>query len=222
MRVAGLSAATGVSVATLKYYVREGLLHAGTATAVNQADYDESHIRRVRLIRALLDVGRMSIADARDVVRAVDDSGLSIHDAFGVAQDAMAAHWTGMLDRDDPDVAAAFADVDRFVRRHGLRIRPDAEVRAMLAGAVLWLHRFSRMFPEGMAGAVLFDGLVPDLLAQAEFEVGNVPDDVPRGDQMEYAVVGTVLFELGAAAVRRMALEHASAERFGRRRRRRS
>jgi hypothetical protein len=36
--------------------------------------------------------------------------------------------------------------------------------------------------------------------------------------QVEYAVVGTMVFEVAAAAIRRMALEDASAKRFGPRR----
>lgn len=61
MRIAALSDATGLPVATLKYYLREGLLHPGTATAVNQSAYDDSHIRRARLVRALLELaGRVT------------------------------------------------------------------------------------------------------------------------------------------------------------------
>ena len=49
MRISGLAERTGVPVATLKYYLREGLLHAGTATARTQAVYDTTHVERVRL-----------------------------------------------------------------------------------------------------------------------------------------------------------------------------
>ncbi|GMA88788.1 hypothetical protein GCM10025868_40380 [Angustibacter aerolatus] len=44
-------------VATVKYYLREGLLPPGTPTSRTQAQYDEEHVRRLRLVRALLDVG---------------------------------------------------------------------------------------------------------------------------------------------------------------------
>ena len=69
VKIKGLSEVTGVTVATLKYYLREGLLHAGASTAVNQADYDDSHVRRVRLVRALLHLGRLRIADVDSFVR---------------------------------------------------------------------------------------------------------------------------------------------------------
>ena len=73
MKIAELSQRTGAPVATVKYYLREGLLPAGAPTAVNQADYDDAHVRRVKLVRALVEVGRMTIAEVRQVLDAVGD-----------------------------------------------------------------------------------------------------------------------------------------------------
>ncbi|MEY4229785.1 MAG: hypothetical protein RLZZ362_634 [Actinomycetota bacterium] len=135
MKIAGLSTATGVTVATLKYYLREGLLHAGAATAVNQAEYDESHVRRVRLIRALVELGRLSLADVGVVLAAVDDDSLPVHDAFGVAQDAMVPHrphdsadrvGEGAGEGEADLYGLALTEVDRFVRRGGRRDGADA------------------------------------------------------------------------------------------------
>ena len=53
MRISALAAAAGLPVATVKFYLREGLLHPGVATSATQANYDDSHVRRLRLIRAL-------------------------------------------------------------------------------------------------------------------------------------------------------------------------
>ena len=74
MRIAELSRRSGVPVPTIKYYLREGLLPGGTPTGRNQADYDERHLHRLRLVRALVDVGQVSIAGAREVLGAVDDA----------------------------------------------------------------------------------------------------------------------------------------------------
>jgi DNA-binding transcriptional MerR regulator len=214
MRIAGLSAATGVSVATLKYYLREGLLHPGVATAVNQADYDDTHVRRVRLIRALVELGRLSIADAARVLRAVDDDDVSIHEAFGVAQDAMVPR----RDRDDPLHADALVEVDRLVERNRLRVRPDAEVRHMLAEALITLTRFD-VLGQGAASTEVLDGHLLDsfvaaAVSSAEFEIGYVPEHGERSVQMTVTVVGTIAWEVAMDAIRRMALEHASALRF--------
>ena len=54
MRISALAAEAGLPVATVKFYLREGLLHPGTATSATQAAYDAGHLQRLRLVRALL------------------------------------------------------------------------------------------------------------------------------------------------------------------------
>jgi DNA-binding transcriptional MerR regulator len=209
VRIKELSATTEVSVATLKYYLREGLLHAGAPTAVNQADYDDTHVRRVRLVRALLSLGHLSIADARRVVDAVDDEAMPIHSAFGVAQDAMVP----TRDRSDARYVDALAAVDRFVARHELTVRPEASVRSMLADAVVAVQAFGST--DVLAGDLgYFDRAMAAALASADAEVGTTPSGGSRVEQMEYVVVGTIAFETALNAIRRLALEHASAQRF--------
>ena len=78
MRVGELSRRSGVSVASIKYYLREGLLPAGERTSPNQASYDDGHLRRLRMIRALIDVGGLSVVATRDVPAAVDDPDLPL------------------------------------------------------------------------------------------------------------------------------------------------
>src|SRR5919197_5194181 len=80
MRIAELSRQTGVPVATIKYYLREGLLPAGEATGPNQAQYGEEHVRRLRLIRALVTVGGVSIASVGAVLEAIDAVDRPLHD----------------------------------------------------------------------------------------------------------------------------------------------
>ena len=46
MRMSELSRLSGVSVTTIKYYLREGLLPAGRQLSATQAEYDGSHLRR--------------------------------------------------------------------------------------------------------------------------------------------------------------------------------
>lgn len=73
MRISELSEATGMPIATLKFYLREGVLHGGSPRAKTQASYDQSHVDRVRLVRALTEVGGLSIAATRRVVDAIND-----------------------------------------------------------------------------------------------------------------------------------------------------
>ena len=62
VRMAELSERSGVPIPTIRYYIREGLLPAGRLTSPNQADYDDSHVRRLGLIRAMVEVGEIPIA----------------------------------------------------------------------------------------------------------------------------------------------------------------
>lgn len=90
MRISELSSRTGISVATIKFYLRENLLHPGVRTAATQAQYDESHEARLRLIRALLGPGGLSVAGAHRVIRAVEEPPDSVHELLGVAATAVA------------------------------------------------------------------------------------------------------------------------------------
>src|SRR4028118_2393445 len=85
MRLSDLSAASGVPVATVKYYLREGLLPPGRLTAATSAQYDDSHLQRLRLVRALVDVAGLSLAEVAAVVRCLDDPPTSWHDMLGAA-----------------------------------------------------------------------------------------------------------------------------------------
>lgn len=50
MKLSELSATTGVSTASIKFYLREGLLHPGHKKNATTAVYDESHCARLDLM----------------------------------------------------------------------------------------------------------------------------------------------------------------------------
>lgn len=83
--------------------------------SATQAEYDESHVRRLRLIRALLQVGRLPVAAAREVLNHADDTSLSRTIRLG------AALWSlphgPEPDEDAPETAIAVAEVDRLLDR---------------------------------------------------------------------------------------------------------
>jgi DNA-binding transcriptional MerR regulator len=80
MRIGDLARRSGIALTTIKYYLRVGLLPAGRATAHNQAAYDESQLRRLRLVTVLMGFGGMTVADTRTVLAAVDDADVPIRD----------------------------------------------------------------------------------------------------------------------------------------------
>jgi len=72
MRIRELSAYTGVPIATIKFYLRIGLLMPGRLSSRNQAWYSEDHVRRLRLIRVLLDVSGLRLAKLGELLAIVD------------------------------------------------------------------------------------------------------------------------------------------------------
>lgn len=207
MRVAELSRRTGVSVASIKYYLREGLLPAGERTGPNQADYGDGHVHRLRLVRALLDVGGLSVAAAKEVLAAVDDDRIALHDALGTAQAAVMA-------RSEPraDAATARAEkvVDDLVARRGWHVVPGNPGRRSAVDLLATLERLGReQVPD------LLDLYAEAMEAVAEREVGAVVVQEDRNRSVEGVVTGIVLGGALILALRGMAQENASARRLG-------
>lgn len=90
MQISELAATTGHSVATVKFYLRDGLLPAGRLTSATRASYDDAHVQRLRLIRALIDVGGLSLAQVRTVLDTLDHDHPSPTHVLGAAYLAFA------------------------------------------------------------------------------------------------------------------------------------
>ncbi|MFD7783940.1 MerR family transcriptional regulator [Streptomyces nojiriensis] len=110
MKISELSRRTGVPVASIKYFLRQGLLPAGRATAATLAEYGEEHAQRLRLIKALTTLGGLSIAATREVLGAVDQAHSS-ESALGAVSYALpvpvAAQGAVGHDEDEADEAGA-------------------------------------------------------------------------------------------------------------------
>lgn len=201
MRISALSEASGVPVATIKYWLREHLVPPGTPTAPNQAVYDERHLRRLRLVRALREVGDLGIGAIRAVVAAIEDTDRSLHDVLGVAQ------WATI---DDQPKAAepSLEQVDRLLDELGWQVSSAAPDRTVLANVLEALH--------DLGWLVTADDLLPYARAVepvAAAEIGRMPAERSRDEVVEFAVIGTVAFDVVLSALRRLALEHHSAIR---------
>lgn len=216
MRVSELSRASGASVPTIKYYLREGLLPPGHPTARNQAVYSDDHLHRLRLIRVLVDVGGLDLASVRAVLDALADETLSVHDLLGVAHHALGPPPDPAPV--DADVQRAREEVDAFLRELGWRLTPDAPSRRKLADALVALRRLGR---EVNASIFLPYAQLADELAARELASMPAAGEAPRAELVERAVVGTVVFEAVLVALRKLAQEHHSAIRFGAQGRRR-
>lgn len=207
MRIGELCQRTGVAIPTIKYYLREGLLHPGAARAANQADYGEDHVRRLRLIRALIDVGGVSIASATEVIDALARDDLAPHDLLGTAHHALspARH----PDRDTPAWLAARARADEIVAARGWHTTPGAPALDQLADVLAALIELgvTEMLESLDAYAATAESL-------AEVEVTNVVARPDREGMVELVVLGTVLGEALFAALRLLAHEHMSSRQL--------
>ena len=95
MLMGELSNRSGVPIAMITYYLREELLFPGVATAPACAHYGESHIRRLRLIQALLEIGDFPLPAIRRILAAVDDETVPSHQMLGTAALALGPSITG-------------------------------------------------------------------------------------------------------------------------------
>ncbi|WES64695.1 MerR family transcriptional regulator [Microbacter sp. GSS18] len=199
MRISELAHTTGVSVASIKYYLREGLLPEGVRSSPTQADYGPAHVRRLGVIRALMDSG-VSIAGARKVIAVLDDPPESPHELLGTAHAAVTPPADAGI-----DTAAAEALIA------GLGWRPGMCDEATVAAVARSLQNIERAGFE-MPPAVVAE-YVEAMRRIADAEIAHVPLASPD-EAVRYVVLGSVLVEPLLLSLRRAAEQIASAERF--------
>jgi DNA-binding transcriptional MerR regulator len=207
MKISELSDRTGLTVQTIKFYLREGLLPKGTATAATRAEYDAGHLERLRLIRALREVGDVPVSAIRRIVDAIDDQEVGLHDLLGTAQHALGPYIE--VPNGDPDWRAARQDVAALLAELGWRVSPEAPARDLLAHTFVALRKLG--FP------VVLTELRPYIEA-ADTLAAHEATRVSTGDARSRAIHGmlvtTVLYEQILIALHRLAQENASARRF--------
>ncbi|GAA3887489.1 MerR family transcriptional regulator [Saccharothrix violaceirubra] len=205
MRIAELSRRTGMPMPTIKYYLREGLAHPGERLSVNQTSYDETHVRRLTLVRALIEVGGLSIAAAREVLRSLDS-----REALFTVLATMQNHLVTPVEQSAETVADKARDrVRTLVAGRGWHVDLDSPPATVLVDALATLDRLGHH-----DYATILDTLADAGQRVAEAEVGAV---VGREDQdvVEAAVVGTALGGVVLNSLRLLAHQHASATAFG-------
>lgn len=206
MRMAELSERSGTPVPTVKYYLREGLLPRGERTDRNQARYGEEHLRRLRLVRALTDVGGLSIAAVREIIAHVDAPGPTTHQLLGRTLNDLTPAAKGFEGAEDADMERVGALVERL----NWRVYSSDRAVTDLAGVVAAYRS---------AGHPLSDAEFDGYAAAAE-QAARVDLDVLEGVSetdaiLEGAVVRTVLGDTLLAVLRRLAQADESARRSG-------
>ncbi|RKS09657.1 MerR-like DNA binding protein [Nocardiopsis sp. Huas11] len=208
MRISELSRVTGVPSPTIKYYVREGLLPPGERTNRNQAQYGERHVRRIKLVRALVEVGGLSIATARDVLAKIDAPELDMLTSIGKAQFAMSTP-PQRQPGDEEDWEDAARRVDELVTRRGWRSVPTNPARSTLASALVALERLGQQDKLDLLDTY---AEAAERIVAAEIEVLLSRPDV---DSMaEGLVVWTALGDVMLSSLRRIAQENVATARL--------
>ena len=205
MRISELAQQSGLPVATIKFYLREGLLPAGTPISRTQAEYGDAHLERLRLIRALRDIADLPVATVGTVLQAVDDEELPLLDLLGVTQTAVAGSKASAVPTE-----AGLALAERLLTDLGWTLTEESPLVESLARVLDALA--------GEGEPVDAESLRPwaeAARAVAEVEMDHIPVAAPRAEAAHTVAVGTVIYGELLAQLRLAAQEAVSLERFG-------
>jgi len=191
MRVSELVERSGVPLATIKYYLREGLLMPGAATSATRAEYDDTHLHRLCLIKAHTGLG-LPIPKDRTVGGVLDEPSPSLFDALGRALSALPPYPDAPAEPEYPRARAALECL-------GQTYEPAYPAVAQLERALAAAERVGVRLSERKLHAY-----GEHVRGIAEADLAEMPTDSVQG-AVEYAVLGTALHEPVIAALRRLA-----------------
>jgi DNA-binding transcriptional MerR regulator len=203
--ISELSQLSATPAATIKYYVRAGLLPAGDRHGENRTSYDDSHVHRLRLIRAMLEVGKLSVSSAAAVLAALDDTSKPIAETFEVAQNALARDAVAEVSEPSEE---SVARADAVVERAGWRHCGDNVGRGILAQTIEGFAKAGHPMTDDHLDRY---AAAAEIVAEADIAaVGAIADPAERTELM---VVGTVLGDSLSLGLRRIAQADRTAER---------
>ncbi|MER7050623.1 MerR family transcriptional regulator [Streptomyces jumonjinensis] len=214
MLISEFSRRSGVSIPTIKYYVRQGLLEPGRAMTAKRFEYGERHMRRLRLVRALIGVRGLSVRAARDVVETVFQHRGDIHEMLGLVlgahRETAAVESAGAAEPAAPAAGdqEAAAEVTALLERMGWRVGENSPAREALAHALSTLR--------SLGAEADWRTLMP--YAELAQRTAALDLDGLRGvddplERAERAVLLTLMLEPALLALRRLAQEGESARR---------
>lgn len=197
MQLAELSARSGVTIPSIKYYRRECLLPPGVREGQGRAEYDGTHLERLRLVRALIGAGGLSLARVRAVLETIDSQPSS-------TVEVLAAAFADFGASPDLDIMRA----QRLVGRLGWSVPPESGRLGDLASAMEAMDAAGYNMTDDYLVAL---GRAVEPLAQ--LEIDSVPVGSPS-EVLRYVVLGTVLVRPVILALRELAHLDASARRY--------
>jgi DNA-binding transcriptional MerR regulator len=206
MLVSELAERADVPVATVKYYLREGLLPPGETVGPRRAEYDERHLRRLRVLRALREVGGAPVSTLQTIVDAVDDGERPLHEVFCEIADSLSPPLPEEAQRPVPELSQAVEVAIAGVGWTGAR--DDAAARSRLDAVVqLGGAELLTVNPEILS----YYAHLADELCRAEISL--VDRTKQRREVLEDMVVGEAVFGEVLALLRRLGHEHYDEQR---------
>ncbi|MEI5583384.1 MULTISPECIES: MerR family transcriptional regulator [unclassified Agromyces] len=202
MRISALAAETGLPLATVKYYLREGLLHPGVATSATQATYDETHVRRLLLVRALIGSVGLGVQQVRAILRLVDDPGDDLYATLGRA----VSHLPPATERPDAGDLDPFPRARAALEALGQVYDPDYAAVAQLEAALAATEAAG--MPMTSDRLLAYGRRLHEI---AEYDLERLPGEPHAA--VEYTVLGTALYEPVILALRRLAHQDVAAGR---------
>jgi DNA-binding transcriptional MerR regulator len=206
VRISELARQSGLPVATIKFYLREGLLPPGAPISRTQAEYSDAHLERLRLIRALRDIADLPVATVGTVLAAVDDEEVPLLDLLGITQTAVAGSKGSPGSASDAGEELAIqllTDLDWTLTEDSPLVDSLGRVLDVLQGEGEPVDAESLRPWADAAKAV------------AEVEMDHIPVEAPRAEAAHTVAVGTVIYGELLAQLRLAAQEAVSLARFG-------
>jgi len=194
MKISELSERSGVPVATVKFYIREGMLPRGEAVSATRAEYGDEHLTRLRVIAALTDVRGLPLARVRDILTLIDAPAGDPVEILGRAVGALPPYVA--TERDDHPLARA------AITELGLTYDPDFTAVAQLDEALRALDA------AGLDASPRVLRRYGDAVRQVAAEELVPMEGMPLDEAVTYAVLGTALYEPVMLALRRLAHHH--------------
>lgn len=190
MRISVLAEVTGVPLATVKFYIREGMLPKGVATSATSAEYSEDHIKRIRLIQALSDVRALPLAQVKEILTLVDQPLPSMSESLSRAIGALPPY---VDDAEEYPLARHALESLGYVydtASAGVK-QLNSAIQAVLDAGLYWNE------PD-----IAFYGEMAMKLAAREVQPMM---SLSREEMVPFAVLGTAMYEPIILALRRLA-----------------
>lgn len=194
MKISELAAATGVPLATIKLYQREGLLMPGDPVTRTRSEYGQVHVVRVGLIRTLAALPGYSYQLLRELVGLIDDSGRPVPERVAAAMRLLPSG-----NASGGNAALARAATESL----GIALDEDTAVAPQLGTALAAAEAVG--LPCSDERLEFYWG---HMRAIAEFELSGMAGTGDPNAVVQYAIVGTAVYEHLILALRRLAHQH--------------